>query len=431
MGYHLKLFSEEDQTSFNPKLPQLCHIDLNCCFASIEQQANPLFRGKPLVVTPTMSRSGCVISPSREAKALGIKTGTRNWEALKVCPNLIILHADPDKYRFVHLKLKKLLQDYSNTVLPKSIDEFIVDFSDYPNVYPKLHQIGQEIKERIKAEIGEVLTVSIGIGPNRFLAKTAAGIKKPDGLEEINFDNHLEVFSNLKLTDLPGINIRNQRRLNLAGIQTVPELATRSLNQLTQAFHSVEGLYWYLKLRGWEIEETERARRSYGNSCVIGQPLQNQNQVLAVIQKLTEKMGYRLRRGGAQAQGVHLSLVYADHSYWHKGRKVERYLFDSQDLYQELTRLLQDQPSFRPVKKVAVTAFDLEFAKGYQLELFSDTAKQVKRVKAVDQINSYYGHFTLTPTRMLPFKDQEVVVDRIAFGGVKELEELSLDDGGA
>ncbi len=430
MGYHLKLFSNEDSTGFNPKLPTILHIDLNCCFASIEQQANPNLRGKPVVVTPTLSLSGCVISPSREAKALGIKTGTRNRQALAICPNLIILHADPDKYRFVHLQMRKLLQEYSSVVIPKSIDEFIVDFSDYPKVYPVLNTLAKEIKQRIKDEIGEILTVSIGIGPNRFLAKTAAGIKKPDGLEEINFDNHPAMFANLKLVDLPGINFRMERRLNFAGIGSVTALYNASLDKLIKSFGGVAGYYWYLKLRGWEIEEGERARKSYGNSCVIGQPLTTRDQVLGVIQKLTEKMGQRLRFGGAQARGVHLSLMYADHSYWHEGHKLDKYLFDSRDIYQQLVAILQNQPEPRPVKKIAVTVFDLEFSPSYQLELFADTSKQAQLVAAVDKVNRQWGCFTLTPARMLEFKDQEVVVDRIAFGGVKELEELSLIGGG-
>lgn len=183
------------------------HIDLNSCFATIEQQANPLLRGKPLVVAAYNTPNGCVLSPSIEAKQYGIKVGSTVREARLLCRYVIVRTTDPPKYRDVHLKFRKIFNDYSPNVVPKSIDEAIIDFSGVP-VKKSLITIGKEIKRRMGKEIGEWISCSIGIATNRFLAKMGASIKKPDGLEVITHENVKAMYNRLKLTDLYGINTR-------------------------------------------------------------------------------------------------------------------------------------------------------------------------------------------------------------------------------
>lgn len=160
---------------FNPNPPTILHIDLNSCFATVEQQAKPLLRGKVIGMALFTGRGGCVIAPSIEAKRLGIKTGMRVGEYQNIYPKMIILPPDPPKYRFVHMRIRHLLEEYSPKVVPKSIDEFVVDFSGTPSFKRGLVDTAQEIKDRMRAEIGGHLTTSVGIAPNRTLAKLAAG----------------------------------------------------------------------------------------------------------------------------------------------------------------------------------------------------------------------------------------------------------------
>ena len=184
------------EISFNKKNSTILHIDLNSCFATIEQQANPLLRGKPIAVSAYDSPGGCIIAPSVEAKRLGVRVGMRVKEGKLICPELIVLSTDPWKYRFVHIELGKIISDYTNDYSPKSIDEFVLNLEGYPSFQKGIANIAKEIKERIKNEIGEWLTVSIGIAPNRFLAKLGAELKKPDGLDEINYRNYKKVSLN-------------------------------------------------------------------------------------------------------------------------------------------------------------------------------------------------------------------------------------------
>ncbi len=215
---------ESQVNHFNSAPSLFAHLDLNSCFASVEQQANPLLRYRPIAVTAYSADRGCILASSYEAKKMGVKTGMRFSDAKKLCPNLFSLVSDPAKYRFVHKQVKKLLQNYCPSVTAKSIDEFVLDFTDFKHQNLNLQNLFLEIKREIKNQIGDYLTVSVGIAPSSYLAKVASNLKKPDGLEEINSQNFLEVYSKLDLTDLTGISTKTATRLNMVGIETVTDL---------------------------------------------------------------------------------------------------------------------------------------------------------------------------------------------------------------
>src|SRR5688572_16297196 len=204
-----------DEVPINSAEPLIMHVDMNSCFATMEQQANPLLRGRPVGVAAYASPYGCVIAPSIEAKQAGVKTGMRVWEAQKYCPDIFIIQSNPPLYRDAHVRFKHIFESYSDKVIPKSIDEAIIDFHGTSQVRTKsLVQIGYEIKQRVRDEIGEWVRVNVGISTNQFLAKQAAGLNKPDGLDVITEANLLDVYRGLELIELTGINVRYRRRLN-------------------------------------------------------------------------------------------------------------------------------------------------------------------------------------------------------------------------
>ncbi len=406
---------------FKTKETNIMHIDINSCFATIEQQANPRLRYKPLVVAAYASKGGCILAASIEAKKdYGIKTGMRVGDAQKLCPNILVLSPDPDKYRFVHKQFRKILNKYTPHPVPKSIDEFVCDFSNLPiKNHFSMNQIGEKIKVDIKQIIGDYITVSVGIGPNRFLAKTAAGLIKPNGLETINSQNFLSVYEKLKLTDLCGISTRNEIRLKLKGINTVTDMYKSPLWRLKIAFGGISGLYWYLRLRGWEIDSVDWGRKSYGNSYALPKPFSKVHELSPILTKLTQKTGTRLRRAGYMAGGIHLALYFRDHTYFAHGEKLNHNLYDSVDIFKEANRLLQKGVCGKPVRNIAVSCFALSKKDHLQLNLFQNEIRKESKVKAVDKINQKLGNFTVAPARMVLEGDK--VLDRIAFGGVKEL----------
>lgn len=420
-----------DTLPFNPASPFTMHIDFNSCFAAIEQQANPLLRGRPVVVAAFTSPGGCILAASFEAKKRGIKTGMRVRDGKNISPKLIILPPDPDKYRDVHIKLRRLISDYTDDFAAKSIDEFVLNLEGYPVLKTQsLKELAQEIKGRIRKEIGDWLSVSIGIAPNRYLAKIAAGLKKPDGLEEIDSRNFLKIYSGLKLTDLTGIKERNAARLNSVGIRSVLDFYRAPLWKVRAAFHSITGLYWHIRLAGYEVDNVEFGRRSFGNSVAIGQNLNKAEDVSPILARLSEKASGRLRRAGYAASGVHLTVVFKNGSLWHMGKKLGRNLFDSRDVYRAAYKLLLASPLAKPsapyVLNVAVSCFGLKRGSSLQLDMFTDMTKKQNLVNAGDLINRRWGDFTLASARSVSKRSSGGVVDRIAFGGVKELEEFAL-----
>lgn len=410
---------------FNPALPSVMHVDINSCFATIEQQANPLLRGKPVAVAAYTTGSGCVLAPSVEAKTFGVQTGMRVRDAKQLCPDLVVKEPDPWKYRHVHKQFRQLLSEYTADYVPKSIDEFVLHLDGYPAFEAGSLAVGQEIKMRVLDEIGDWIRVSVGVGPNRFLAKMAAGLTKPDGLDEIHETNFLDIYQTLDLVDLHGINVRNKTRLYLAGITSVMEMYEASVGQLQQAFGSIAAYYWYLRLRGWEIDTAEFGRRSYGNSYALPKPFSRRSELAPIMTKLVEKMSRRLRKAGYQAQGVYLYLSYGDGTRWHQSLKTKRVLFESRDIYREIMTLYEQCPYVKPVRKLAVSCFNLVQAEHLQMDLFGMVAHQEKIAAAVDDINERWGDYVVSAGRMLD--TGHYVPDRIAFGGVKELEEFMVE----
>jgi len=392
--------------------PSIIHLDINSCFATVEQQANPNLRNKPVVVAAYTTNSGCILAASVTAKKLGIKTGMRVMDAKKVYPRLTVLLPDPPKYRFIHKKILKILKDYSNNVIPKSIDEFVFHLDLLGEA--DIRRVCLDIKERIKKEVGEYITVSIGISTNRYLAKIASNLQKPDGLSEINNNNYREVFKRLKLTDLTGIKMGNERRLLLYGIKTVNDFYDAPIWKLKLVFGGIVGLYWHTRLHGFEVDNFVSKRKTYGNS--YAPPPNKAHLKLEILSKLCQKTGSRLRKAGLTANGIHLSISFRDGSYWHKGIKTKRTIFENSDIYNEAISLLDGSPSLELPRVIAVNVFNLQASKNLQLDMFTDQIKKQKLSKAIDIINSKWGLYTIHTARMTT--DTTVVQDRISFGQV-------------
>jgi DNA polymerase-4 len=399
----------------------IMHIDLNSCFATALQQAYFHLRGKPVAAVAYESEKGCILSPSIEAKQFGIKTGMRVFEARKRYPNLIIRMPETGMIRDIHLKFKKICQNYTPDYSPRSIDEIVLNFSPVGiTVEEALIKIAKEIKNRIKSEIGDWIRCNVGISTSRFLAKVAAGLHKPDGLDVIANRHIPSIYKKLTLIDLPGINVRYQARLNAAGIATPLDLYhTCALKLKKQVFKSINGYYWYLRLRGIEVDDKESKRKSYGQDYALKHKTDDVKEIAGIVMKLCEKMGRRIRRAGYGAQGIHVAMLYEDHTYWNKGRKLHQLVYTTKDLFREAMQTIYEQPKPNVVVKIMVSCFYLIPQTVSQVSLFDRDDKNAKVARALDKLNDRYGEFTVIPALMMNMDD--VVLDRIAFGSVREL----------
>lgn len=401
----------------------IMHIDLNSCFAIIEQQANPLIRHKPVAVAAYDTPRGAVIASSYEAKALGIKLGVNVREARMLARDVIVMMPDPEKYFDAHRRFKKVLLNYTDEVTPKSVDEFVIDFRGSTAVRrgKSLEEIGLNIKQDIKEAIGEYVTVNIGIATNRFLAKVGAGLNKPDGMDKITGDNLRETLGKLELTDLPGINVRYQARLNVEGIFTPLQFLDAPITLLRkQVFKSVVGLYWYMRLRGHEIDNVDFGRKSFGQQYAIGEKTDDVQQLSRLLMKLCEKTGRRLRGSNYVAGGIHLWLNFEDRTFWAQGKKLHRDVYSTQDIFLAAQRLLNSVNIPARATNIGVTVFDLHPSQPEQLGLFDDSRLDTRSLaKAADLVNDKYGEFTLVPAIMANMND--VILKRVAFGSIREL----------
>ena len=407
----------------NYNRPMIMHIDLNSCFAIIEQQANRLIRNKPVAIAAYTSPRGAVIASSYEAKALGIKLGVNVREAKLLYRDVIVLAPDPDKYFDAHRRFKKVLLNYTDEVTPKSVDEFVIDFRGSTAIQrgKSLEEVGYEIKKDIKEALGEYVTVNVGIGTNRFLAKLAAGLHKPDGLDTISGENIRSIYEQLTLTDFPGINVRYEARLNVAGIHTPLQfLDTDAYVLKKQVFKSVVGYYWYLRLRGHEVDSVDFGRKSFGHNYAIGDKTRDPQQLSRLLMKLCEKTGRRLRKGDYVAGGIHLFLMFENRQYWSKGKKLKHDVYSTQDIFLAAQRLLNEVVIPARATNISVSVFNLHTANPEQLGLFDDSRLDTRSLaKAADNVNDRYGEFTVVPAIMANMQD--IILKRVAFGSVRDL----------
>lgn len=400
------------------------HIDLNSAFATAEQQAHPSLRGKPMGVTNRLSKECCVIAASYEAKRLGIKVGMRRSEAVAICPGFVLLETDPPKYNAVYQKLIVIMRSYSPKIKMKSIDEGIIDFHGLGPVLAgrTLQDIGYEIKQRVKDEIGDWMTINIGIGTNRFLAKQAAGWHKPDGLDTIDHTNLLAYYKQMKLTDLNGIAERNEARLNALGIMTPLDFINAGEMILKkQVFRSITGTYWYQRLRGYEIDDNDTHLGMVGRQWVVKDPSHKDSYLLPCLSFLCETTGMKLRYREVEARGVCVWASYQNGEFWQSKRMHKSTFYTNQEIYRRALELFNQRPA-GTVRTMGIYCYMLTPSQRSQLSMFDDIAKKDWLTKAVDEINDFYGTFTVYAGTSLEGK--KIIKQKIPFGGTEYFELL-------
>ena len=384
-------------SGFNSARPLVMHIDLNSCFATVEQQARPMLRGRPVAIVNRRTEYTMIVTASYEAKARGVKMGMRLKEARQLCPELVGLESDPAKYRFVYRQLVAIMSDYSPHFRMKSIDEGVIDFALSPALTRDrdLVEIGQEIKQRLRAEIGCWMRCNVGIGPNRWLAKTAAGLNKPDGLDIITHDNIREVLARLTLQDLTGIASRNEQRLNRVGIYMPLDMLAASPEVLRLAFGGVVGEWWHQRLRGWEVDDVDYDLKSCGRQYVLERGDLSRQEIIQRLHHLVESVGAKLRGQGKAARGVRIYVRCYDAPSW-KGHELTALpFFSDAAIWSVAKRIFMAAPA-KGIKMISVTCYHLENGLSDQLSLFGDElAREQAVTSAIDDINTRWGDRTV------------------------------------
>ena len=378
-------------------------IDCDSFFASVEQQLNPKLRGKPVGVAPVMAETSCCIAASYEAKHYGVKTGTRISDARLMCPGIEIVHAQPAEYVKVHHKVIEAVEDCIHVEDVLSIDEMWAWLPYNWREPDFVRELGTKIKRSVLSTVGEEVKVSIGVAPNRYLAKMASKMRKPDGLFVIEHPDLPEVLHELELRDFTGIARSMEARLHASGIHNVRELCAANKKRLHGVWGGVLGdRLWHL-LRGDEVPEIVSARKSLGHSHVLPPDSRTPDRAWSILCKLLHKACERLRSHGLLTGCLTVQLSFLREASWDPEIR-----FPESDSTFYLMRMLQRVWRDRPdpqakLIKVGVVLSHLVDQANHTPDLFSGVVAEAMAAydhgdkkhqqldAAIDRLRARYG----------------------------------------
>ncbi len=419
------------------------HIDLNSFFASVEQQIHPEYRGKPLGVCGTMADTGALIAASYEAKALGIHTLTKVGEAKRLCPEIILVDGSHSVYSEYSHKIAAAVERCCPVAHTPSIDEMVCQLIGRECEPPNARRIALEIKQAIKDDVGETLRCSIGMAPNRYLAKIASDMQKPDGLIGLLPSQLPRAIAHLALRDLPGVGAKTEKRLNAKGITTMEQLLALDRNAMHKLWDSVWGDRLYHWLRGADSGDDgapvpSELQKSLGHSHVLGPEFRSDEGAWSVAHKLLHKAAMRLRMEHFYCGSLSVAVKYAltreqteraaragaktkQHTsgIQHLGWGMEAKFRECQDtlsLLDVLKKVWAKRPQGPEYERpffVGVTLRELLPESEHQADLFGEPDQRNQLSATMDKLNLKYGHTTLHFAGMLPAR--ETAPTRIAF----------------
>ena len=414
-------------------------VDLNSYFASCEQQARPELRGRPVGVVPMMADTTCCIAASYEAKAHGVKTGTIVADAKRMCPGIVLVEARHELYTRFHHQIVEAVESCVPVTAVCSIDEMACRLIGRERHLRAALDLGIRVKQTIRERVGTMMRSSVGLATNRFLAKVASDMEKPDGLVALPLDILPVALRQLTLRDLPGIGARTEKRLNDKGIRTMDDLLALDCEQAGEIWGSVWGQRLWHWLRGEDFEMAElEHQKSISHSHVLAPEMRAPDAAWAVAHKLLHKAAMRLRAQGLWASSIGLAIGFAVPRSQNtpvsrfgvpaRGWRSEIKLHECQDnqtLIAALRRLWDSQPGgaqYQHPYFVGVQLNNLIPDRLHTLALFDGLEGEQSRTRLnaiMDQINDKYGMSTLAPAAMLAA--YKAAPTRIAFHSIPDL----------
>lgn len=398
--------------SFGPHLRTILCLDMDSYFATVEQQENCYLRGKPVGIIKAVGRT-CVIAASKEAKKYGVKTGMPLSEVRRLCPRIILVPTDMEKYFYVTKKFADICRTYTPWVEMFSIDELFMDITDSEHLFGGAVLIALDLKERIKREIGDWITCSVGISYNKFLAKLASKKNKPDGLFVITPENKDNVLLNTELIDVCGIGWRLEKRLSGMGVRNFSQL--RRLPD--SAIKAQLGPHWpgvLKKIAFGELEDVNSVsyhrespvttpeeiadQKSVSRTYTLFADTRDRRIVYQYIRNLSEETAWKLRQMNLVGRQIGLSIRGGDLGAWdHQTFKIAT--DDGQFIAQVCQQLFNRLNWANPVRFVGIHVGLL--IRNHQVNLLPDDQKHRELLKAMDSVNNKFGQFTLYPAQLI------------------------------
>lgn len=375
----------------------IMHVDMDAFFASVEQLDHEEYRGKPLIVGGLGGR-GVVSTCSYEARKFGVHSAMPTAKAMKLCPQGIFIRGNYPRYSEVSRQIFDIFEHYSPLIEPLSIDEAFLDISGMEHLMDNPLQYAKKLKHEIKEKTG--IVASVGIAPNKFLAKIASDLDKPDGLVVVDKGKVQEFLDPLPVRRIWGVGAKTAMVLERLQIRTIADLRKMTYDVLHKTFGAKTASHLFMLAQGKdERPVAPRGRaKSIGNEVTFGEDLQNAEDALQVLLELSVKVGWRLRKAGFKAKTIQLKLRTRDFTTYTRQKQLFEPSNYDNDIYtaiQDLFTVLNITHSIR-LLGVSASGFD----EMESLSLFHDKKKE-KLYQTIDDINSKFGKLGVTRGRLM------------------------------
>jgi DNA polymerase IV len=372
------------------------HVDMNSFYASVEMAYDSSLKGKPLAIAGNVEeRRGIIITCSYEARKLGVKTTMPLWEAKKLCPQLIVMKPNFDRYRTASLAMFDILRQYSDLVEPVSIDEGYMDITESYHFGSPL-QIAETIQKRLLEQLD--LPCSIGIAPNKFLAKMASDMKKPMGITVLRKRDIPKVLWPLPTYEMHGVGKKTAEKLQTIGIETVGELAAANELQL-KALLGINGIRIKERANGVDQRlvdpDSVSDFKSIGNSTTLPKDTTNQQELFRVLDHLAETVSVRMKRKKVVATTISITIRFKDRKTITRSKKLDNPFFQREEIFEAAKRLFLKHWNGDSIRLLGITSTDLTDHDHAvkQLDLFSyeKEAKKEPLIQTLAMLKEKYG----------------------------------------
>ncbi|KPK84053.1 MAG: hypothetical protein AMJ81_06670 [Phycisphaerae bacterium SM23_33] len=372
---------------------RIIHVDMDEFFAAVEKLDRPQLRGRPILVGGDPAGRGGVSTASYEARAFGCRSAMPMVTALRLCPEAVVLPVRGERYREVSDRVFEILERFTPVIEPVSIDEAFLDVAGCERLLGPAEGIARRIKADIPRELG--LTASVGLAPNKFLAKLASDLQKPDGLVVLTERNVHEVLDPLGIEKLWGVGPAAAEQLKRLNIHTIGQLRRTSAEGLTEALGQLgEHLLQLANGQDDRPVTPDSQAKSIGQEQTFAQDLAELDELRRVLLQQTEQVGRRLRRHGLKARTIRLKLRYGDFTTLTRSQTLPEPTDVTQEIWGQAEALLLAwaRRSQRPLRLLGVTAAQLVWQRG-QLPLFEEPErlKQRRLDQALDEIADRFG----------------------------------------
>ena len=382
-------------------LRKIIHVDMDAFYASVEQRDDPTLQTKPVVVGGKPNSRGVVCAASYEARKFGIHSAMPMAEAFRRCPHAVFLPVNMPKYHDVSVQIRQIFMTYTPIVEPLSLDEAFLDVTGSTSLFGSANTIGLTIKQRIQQELN--LTASVGVASNKFLAKLASDLQKPDGFVVVQ-PNRIQAFLDpLSVERIWGVGKKTAEQLHKLNIKTVRDLRRLELGYLTQLF-GVLGSQLYQLAQGIDDRpvESERVAKSIGRETTFATNIVDRDLLETELLKIAVDVGRRLRKEALRGKTITVKVRYDDFRTVSRSHTLSQATDLDDVIFKESCNLFREISLKQPLRLIGLTLHNLTDKLERQLSLFCEAQKDDETLtKVIDVLKEKYGEKSITRARLL------------------------------